>query len=128
MNIRTRLTKLEHSAGALFLDQSRCPACGGQERIAFADEPDNFGLPLLYSGTGGVCVICRKPPPPGTYIMQLPAPVAEFFRSMPWAACPRQRFIEKLLLFVAIAQRDIPQVERLTKRICARAEEPEVLQ
>jgi hypothetical protein len=56
-------------------------------------------------------------PPPGTHVLQLPAPIAEYFATLPWSDSPRHRFIEKLMLLKAIAEHDTQEVERAIKML-----------
>jgi hypothetical protein len=54
-------------------------------------------------------------PPPGTHILQLPPPIADYFATLPWSDSPRHRYIEKALLLKAIADKDIQEADRAVK-------------
>ena len=110
-DLKRRLTRLEESAGELLPDQQSCPACRARELLAFSDEPENVSSRLPYDRPDGTCRVCRMPPP-GTHVLQLPAPISEFFATLPWSDCPRQRFLEKLMLLKAIAKHDTQEVQR----------------
>ena len=114
--LRHRLKRLEQSAHALLPDQPRCPACQGRTRLAFSDEPDNTGPPHPYDGSGGTCRLCRMPPP-GIHLLRLPAPIAAYFATLPWADSAPHRFIQKLMLFKALAERDTQVAERVVTRL-----------
>jgi len=111
--LRRRLARLEKSAGELLPDQRRCPMCHGGKLLAFSDEPDTTGR-LFYLRDDGTCCECRRPPP-GTCIIQLDAPIAEYFATLPWADDPQRRFLQKVELFLAIARRDEQNAERIVK-------------
>ena len=117
--LNRRLARLEQSAGELMPDQQRCACCQARPLLAFSDEPENTGPPQPYSGPSGTCPLCRMPPP-GKDVLTLPAQIAELFATLPWADEPRLRFIEKLLLLKAIAQREIGEVDRIVRSLCER--------
>jgi hypothetical protein len=111
--LRRRLARLEGKAGELLPDQRRCPMCHGGKLLAFSDEPDTTAK-RFYLRDDGTCCECRRPPP-GTCIIQLDAPIAEYFATLPWADDPQRRFLQKATLFEAIAQQDIQKVERIVE-------------
>lgn len=61
-------------------------------------------------GPDGTCRLCRMPPP-GIEVLQLPAHFQEIFADLPWSKDPVRRFMEKLLLFKAIGERDAEAAE-----------------
>jgi len=87
--------------------------CHGEKLLAFSDEPDTVAR-RFYLRDDGTCCKCRRPPP-GTYIGQLPTPIAEYFATLPWADDPQRRFLQKVELFLAIARRDEQEAERIVK-------------
>jgi hypothetical protein len=56
-------------------------------------------------------------PPPATHVLQLPAPIAELFATLPWSDSPRLRFVEKLMLLKAILQHDTQEAERAVRML-----------
>lgn len=114
--LKAKLARLEQSVATLLPDQNSCPACRGRERLALSDEPENTGPPQPYDGPGGTCRLCRMPPP-GTRILRLSAPLAEYFGTLPWAESAPHRFIEKLFLLKAIVQNDTAEAERAVRML-----------
>ena len=114
-----RLTHLERGLRALMPHQANCPRCRGRELLAFPDEPDNVGPQQPYDGPDGVCRVCHMPSP-GKRVMRLPGPMAEYFAALPWAENPGHRYIEKLVLFMALARGEVHEAERMVRRLYER--------
>ena len=119
-SLKQRLSRVEQTARELMPDQQHCPACGGRERLAFSDEPENTGPPLPFDGPGGICRLCRMPSP-GIKVHQLSPPVAEIFARLPWSDEPRLRFVEKLMLLKSLAEHDVQKTTRAVTMLYERA-------
>lgn len=98
MSLTHKLARLEREVDDLVPDD--CPCCQRMDRVAFSDEPQNFGSAYPYD-RGGKCRLCRQPPP-NVRVLTLTPMQAKAFAAIPWDSNPSQRYWQKLTLILAI--------------------------
>lgn len=117
--LAANLARLERLAEALMPDQCRCTQCAGQSLAAFDDDPENVGPHTLYTREGR-CWRCGHPPPEIEIIDLTEVPgLAELFGAVLWPADPKQRWLLRILFYLAILNRDDRESERILKRLGA---------
>ncbi len=99
--LKTKLTRLEAVTHRIVPDQYRCSCCHGEALVMFPGEANGGGPRLPYDGAGGVCRLCRQPPPE-IHEIRLAEVEHKVFAVIPWSRNPRLRFVEKLYLLMAI--------------------------
>lgn len=98
--IRRKLTRLEDAVNDMMPTKCRC--CERRNLITFPDEPDVTGaMRYPYDTPGGVCRLCRQPPP-AIHGLPLSSAQREAFAAIPWSAMPKVRYLEKMTLILAI--------------------------
>jgi hypothetical protein len=59
-------------------------------------------------------------PPPGSRLLELPVPIAQYFATLPWADSPIHRHLEKAELLIALCKRDMSEADRIVARLFER--------
>jgi hypothetical protein len=121
MSIQAKLAAIEGR-----IEKSGIGSCDCHDRsaLAFSDEPENVQMPFGFNA--GVCGKCRQPLQ--TQIIPLSDYVTGIFKTVPWSADPKYRFLEKLTTVKLIggldpSDRDERELQRHIDRICDRADQ-----